>query len=172
MYKTRDTVIKNLKKGVNFSSAKFNLFRNDREIILLYLEQKEVTLGCISPEFYDDYEIVLNAIITGTNKLTNFSPLYYACDNLKNNTTIVSESVKQVPISLKDASDELRNNQEFVLEMLKVNPQAIYGAFTNIKKICQNHDPIKALESFINAQKLNTQLSISQEQSFIRKLKI
>lgn len=64
-------------------------------------------------EFYDDKEVVLEAVKHSDCALS------YASEELRANKTVVLEAVKSAGLALQDASEELRADKEVVIEAVK-----------------------------------------------------
>lgn len=102
--------------------------------------------------FRGDKEVALVAV------QMNWTALYCVSDELTDDEEIIIEGIRQDGWALKYASPRLASDLNFVLEAVKNEEHALEYASIEIKELCEDKDPIKALEAAIAHEKLQSQL--------------
>ncbi len=126
MFKTKEEALNNISK-MNFSDKEFDLFRNDKEVVLEAVKQGGWALEYTSDELKNDKEVVLEAV------KQNGHALYFASKRLRDDKEVVLEAVKQDAMALEYTSDELKNDKEVVLEAVKQDYWALEYASDELK---------------------------------------
>lgn len=149
--KSKETAIKYLNNGVPFSRKLFELFRDDKEVVLIAVRKSGATLQFASDRLRDDKEVVLEAV-----KQNNLA-LGYASKRLKDDKEVVLEAVNINGKVLCFASDNLRDDVEVAMNAIKKNDLALKSVSERIRRIIGNSkDPIVGLEGYIRSQSLET----------------
>lgn len=158
MYKTKETAIRNLHKGMNFGTKPFNLFRSDREVVLeaVKVNPKFIwnadSIWNTDSKFRNDIEIMafvskrnpslfqLPSRTLKENKafcmevLTHHgSLLEYVSSELQSDLEVVETALKSDGTSLNYASDELKKNREMVLLAVSESPFAFQYASERLR---------------------------------------
>ena len=146
MFKTKETALRNIDK-YDFSRSEFDLFRDDKDVVLAAVEQSPRAFGLASERLRDDNEVVAKAI---DKNIRNFSlaslrirenkelflslipkfdvvlghenMLSYASGELKDDEDVVLAAVAKIGNSFQYASERLRSDKDFVLKIT-----AMYG---------------------------------------------
>ena len=155
MYKKKETAIKHLQNGEDFESSNFDLFRDDKEIVLEAVKENGRALQYASKLLRNDKEVVLEAV------KQDGRPLEYASNELKNDKEIVLKAVKQNGWALEYVSQQFQNDKEIVLAAIKQEGLALQFAAKEIKEMIGNKNPVEALEKAIQIEKLSTELEKS-----------
>ena len=147
LIKAKETAIKHLNSGIPFSRKTFDLFRDDKEIVLMAVKESGIALKFASDRLKDDKEVVLEAV-----KQNNIA-LGYASDRLKDNKEVVSEAVNLNGKVLCFASDNLRDDVEVALGALRKNCMALKSVSERIRRIVgDSKEPVIDLERYIQSR--------------------
>ena len=161
----KEVVIEAVRKsGINLGHASDRL-KNDREVVMEAVKQSGVILQYASDKLRDDKEVVFESVIRSAT-------LGYASDRLKDDKNVVLEAVKRNGASLQYASDKLRNDKEIVLESIKQEKELIIFASSEIKEMCDGRDPFKTLETAIAYDKLKSQITSKPKKEIKKVMKI
>ena len=90
-----------------------NEFKENKEIVLIAVENSGYALEFVSDKFKEDEEIVIEAIKEDGNAIQ------FASNTLKKNKSFILEAVKRQGYILKYLDDTLKSNKEIVLEAVK-----------------------------------------------------
>ncbi len=142
IYKSEEEAIEFIKIGVDFKNIRFDYFRDNKKVILEAL------------------------IHQGTEILQSISK------HLRDDKQFMIESINHDGGSLEFASQRLKNDFEVVLKSCQKNESFIIYASQEIKKICEDEIPSKALQSFILNRDLHIELSQKENKIFDKKNKI
>lgn len=145
-------------------------FTARRRKVLEAVKKNGLEIIVVDPrnEFRYDREICLHAVKSNGWSLQCFSM------TLRNDREVVSLAMSNDKEAFKFSSDEIKNDKQFIhSEIVKLNNQK-YGenylwdiiehASEDIQKLCEDQDPIKALETAIAHDKLQSTLAQKQEQ--------
>lgn len=95
-----------------------------------------------------------------------------ASDRLKQDREFIVDLLKKDGLALKYASDDLKSDKEVVLVAVKQYNNAINFASNDLQQFCKDKDPVKALESLILAESLQSSLVSKPERRRGTKIKI
>ncbi len=168
MFKTKETALRNISK-LKFSKKEFNLFRNDKEVVLEAVKKDSYALQYASDELKNDKEVVLEAVKKDGWALKYASyrllddkevvlaaveqdgwALQFASDSLKEDKEVVLEAVKKDSYALQYASDELINDKEVVLEAVKKDGRALMFASERLR---DDKDVLNSMRDFLVSDK-------------------
>ncbi len=147
--------------------------RDDREVVIA--TTKGVKTGYrslmqyISEDFRDDKEIVMGAL--SLDKGDGFG---FISNRLKEDREVVELAVSLKGTNLSDVQEVFKNDKNIVLLAVKNSDYSYRYASNEIKELIGNNDPVKALETSINFEKLTKELKTIEvnTKSMPRKMKI
>ena len=119
MFKTKGTALRNISK-LKFSDKEFELFRNNKEVVLAAVKQDFNALLYASDKLKDDKEVVLEAV-----KQNGFS-LVCVSDRLKDDVEVAMAVVKQDVLAFSCLSIRLKYDKYFVLSVLEQSDLDLY----------------------------------------------
>lgn len=127
MYKTKETAIRNLQKGKNFGTKPFDLFRNDRDVVLEAIKTNPYFILDADAEFRNERNIMLY-VSKEVAELFQFSS-----DNLKEDKSYCLEIVSRYGSLLEYVSPNLRSDVDVVKSAVKANGEALTYASDSLK---------------------------------------
>lgn len=136
MYRTKEEAINAIRENDReeefydynlFKSIEFDLFRDDKDVVLKAIENSPISLKYSSERLKDDKEIVLY----GVNKSRNI--LEYASDRLKDDKDFVLNVIKNGGIVAPYLSDRLKDDKETVLKAIEYDMHGIDYASDRLK---------------------------------------
>ncbi len=127
MYKTKETAIRNLRRGKNFGTKPFDLFRSNREVVSEAVKINPMFIGDADSKFRDDLEIMALA-----SKL--YPALFHiSSERLRANKAFCMEALSHHGSILQYLSSELQGDLEVVEIALKSDGGSLRYASEKIK---------------------------------------
>jgi len=143
--------------------------KNNKELAMNLAELRGYGIQYLSDELKQDKELALKAIKTeciALEKLPHFQ------NDKEFVLTAVESSVGTIRVGFEYASTELKGDRDFVLEVCRIDHRSIQFACDELKNLCGDKNPVKAIEAQIFAEKLQRELSNKEELKPTRKMKI
>jgi len=175
MYKTKETAIRNLHKGMNFGTKPFDLFRSNREVVLEAVKIDPYFILNADLKFRNDRDIML---YVSKQKATIFqisdkellgdrsycmevlrhhgSVLEYVSSELQSDIEVVETALKSDGSSLRYASEEIKDNRKLVLLAVIKSGFAVQYASNRLK--ADKVVVLKALTVNLKIQGLSVEL--------------
>lgn len=139
--------------------------KDNKEIAKIAIKNHGSALECLSERLKDDEELVLSSLERDDRLIPNISVI---SKRLKKDKKIALAAVKSFFLYLDQFDKMFQDDLEVILEALKQNDQLtddiiLQYASPRIQKICENQNPIIAIETEIKrieAEELNSQLTL------------
>lgn len=150
MYKKLETAVKNLKKGVPFSSEKFDFLRDNYYLVMEAVTMDGINLFYAGEDSRNNFEIVLQAVKDEPNVL------WCASEELKDNKTIVLEAVSRKGSVLSHASQNMKSDYEVVFAACRNDITSFFHSSEDLQIAYDNYhkkNVLHLLEDIIYIEK-------------------
>ena len=148
-------------KGGTLKSVSERL-RGDKDVVRAALNQNGFAIDFATDNIKDDKEFALIAL---TNKPGSFM---FLSERLRDDKELAMLAVKSDGFLLESASERLKNDKEIVLTAIKQNHESLIYASPEIVKLCEGHDCIKLLESFVTYGALKSEIDVNVKSAKIK----
>ena len=86
---------------------------NNKEEAISKLKKNDINLSNCSVELQNDYDVVIEAVLTSGDNLE------FASNNFKSNKGIILEAIQHDVDNFKFSSDIIKNDKEFILDIFQ-----------------------------------------------------
>ena len=127
-YTNKKTAINKLKERANFSSKNFDNFRDDKEVVLVALDNEKSQYNSqyqpsvywnISDRLKTDREVALKTV-------EKLGRLYQSVvEYFPNDKEIMLTAIKGDSFAFESIVDECKNDRDFTIEAIKINPRIL-----------------------------------------------